>query len=69
MPESTGIGLPDNMGSFQFKVVGRGNIIQVSLLSQINESIFSPIHYEALKEYFNRFIQKESEQIVLTKVE
>ncbi|PWH84350.1 transglutaminase [Algibacter marinivivus] len=67
LPEPAAIGLPDNLGSFKFKVVGCGNTIQVSVVSQINQSIISPLYYEALKEYFNKFIQKEDEQIVLTK--
>ncbi|WP_299557036.1 DUF3857 domain-containing protein [Seonamhaeicola sp.] len=67
IPEAAAIRLPDNLGSFQFKILSRGNTIQVSVTSQINESIISPIHYEALKEYFNTFIRKEAEQIVLTK--
>ncbi|WP_282134190.1 DUF3857 domain-containing protein [Seonamhaeicola maritimus] len=68
VPESAAIGLPDNLGSFQYKVVGNGSTIQVSVASQVNQPIVSPIYYEALKKYFNTFIQKEAEQVVLTKV-
>ncbi|WP_248722137.1 DUF3857 domain-containing protein [Seonamhaeicola sp. ML3] len=68
IPESASFALPDNLGAFSYKVMGNGNSIQVSVDSQINQSIISPIYYEALREYFNTFIQKEAEQIVLTKV-
>ena len=68
LPESIAIGLPDNLGSFKFKVVGSENTIQVSVVSQINQSIISPIHYEALKEYFNTLVQKEADQVVLTRI-
>ncbi|WP_248722136.1 DUF3857 domain-containing protein [Seonamhaeicola sp. ML3] len=68
VPEDVAIGLPDNLGSFNFKIVGRGNTIQVSVVSQINESIILPAHYEALKEYFNKYVQKEAEQVVLTRI-
>ncbi|WP_136481687.1 DUF3857 domain-containing protein [Cognatitamlana onchidii] len=68
LPEPAVIGLPDNLGSFKFKVVGSGNTIQASVVSQINQSVISPVHYEALKEYFNTFVQKEAEQVVLTRI-
>ncbi|TWO33380.1 DUF3857 domain-containing protein [Seonamhaeicola sediminis] len=67
-PESVALALPDNLGSFSYMVKGGGRNIQVMVETQINESIISPIYYEVLKEYFNTFIQKEAEQIVLTKV-
>lgn len=68
LPESVVLGLPDNLGTYQFKVAGSGNTIQVSVVANINQAIILPVHYSALKEYFNKFIQKEAEQIVLTKV-
>ncbi|GAA4964804.1 DUF3857 domain-containing protein [Algibacter aquimarinus] len=68
VPESASIALPDNLGSFKYKVVGKGNAIQLLVSSQINQSIVSPTYYEVLKEYFNTFIQKEAEQIVLTRI-
>lgn len=67
LPESMALGLPDNLGVFKLDVIGKENTIHVSLLTQINKPIISPIYYDALKEYFNTFIQKEAEQIVLTK--
>jgi hypothetical protein len=35
---------------------------------KVDASIVSPVYYSALKEYYNTFIQKEAEQIVLTKL-
>ncbi|RED50269.1 transglutaminase domain-containing protein [Seonamhaeicola aphaedonensis] len=68
IPESVSLALPDSLGSFSYNVMGNGSTIQVAVETQINQSILSPIYYEALKEYFNTFIQKEAEQIVLSKV-
>ncbi len=68
LPEATAIGLPENMGTFQYKVIGNAKTIQVLVTSKLNQSIISPLYYEALKEYFNKLLQKETEQIVLTKV-
>ncbi|TWO33379.1 DUF3857 domain-containing protein [Seonamhaeicola sediminis] len=67
-PESVAFALPDNLGSFSYNIMGNGSTIQVAIETQINTAIISPVHYKALKEYFNTFIQKEAEQIVLTKV-
>jgi hypothetical protein len=68
VPESAVIALPDNLGSFNYKVMANEKSIHVSLTSEINQSIISPVYYQALKEYFNTFIQKEAEQVVLTKI-
>ncbi|MFY0713838.1 DUF3857 domain-containing protein [Seonamhaeicola sp. NFXS20] len=68
IPEPAAMALPDNLGSFKYNVVGKGNSIQVAVSTQINQAIIIPLYYESLKEYFNKFIQKEAEQIVLTKI-
>lgn len=68
IPEPAAMALPDNLGSFKYNVVGKGNSIQVAVSTQINQAIIIPLYYESLKEYFNKFIQKEAEQIVLTKM-
>lgn len=67
VPESLAIGLPDNLGSFKYKVVGSGNAIQVSITTQINQPIIASLYYDALKMYFNQLVEKEAEQVVLTK--
>ncbi len=67
LPEATAIGLPENMGTFQYKVIGNAKTIQVLVTSKLNQSIISSTYYEALKEYFNKLLQKETEQVVLTK--
>ncbi|MGK0255205.1 MAG: hypothetical protein ACI9OE_002729 [Mariniflexile sp.] len=68
MPESAAIALPDNLGSFKYKIAGNGKSIQISVSTQINEPIISALYYDTLKEYFNKFIEKEAEQIVLSKM-
>jgi hypothetical protein len=68
IPEPFALGLPDNLGSFKYNISALGTKIQLVIDTEINESIVSPIYYEALKEYFRKMIEKEAEQIVLTKV-
>lgn len=67
VPEPMVLALPDNLGEFKFNISGNGNSIQAIISTKINEAIISPLYYDALKEYFNRFIEKEAEQVVLTK--
>jgi hypothetical protein len=69
LPEPSALALPDNLGEFKYNIIqGNAKSIQVVISTKINESIITPVYYDALKEYFNKFIQKEAEQIVLTKV-
>ena len=67
MPEPSAMALPDNLGEFKYNISGKGNSIQLIISTKINSSIITPLYYDALKEYFNKFIEKEAEQIVLTK--
>jgi hypothetical protein len=66
-PEPAVIALPDNLGEFNYNVSGNGKAIQAVISTKINSSIITPLYYDALREYFNKFIEKEAEQIVLTK--
>jgi len=68
IPEPSGILLPDNLGSYKYNISSRVNAVQVSIETEINESRISPIYYEILKTYFSKILEKESEQIVLTKI-
>jgi hypothetical protein len=68
IPEQVVLALPDNLGEFKYQISGNGNAIHAIISTEINESIISPIYYVALKEFFNQMIEKETEQIVLTKV-
>lgn len=69
-PESVQIVLPDNLGDFKYivKATPDGKTIHITFQTEINQSIISPVYYEHLKAYFSKLIEKQSEQIVLTKV-
>ena len=67
LPEKTAFGMPDNLGVFKYNLVQSGNTIQLTIDSEINQSIISPLYYDALKEYFKQRVDKEAEQIILTK--
>ncbi|WP_370478615.1 DUF3857 domain-containing protein [Tamlana flava] len=68
IPEPAAMVLPENLGSFKYNLEARGTNIQIIVDTEINEAIISPIYYDALKAYFSKLVEKESEQIVLTKV-
>lgn len=68
MPEPIAMALPNNLGKFTFNISGNEKSVQAIISTQISQAIISPMYYEALKEYFNKFIEKEAEQIVLTRI-
>ncbi|GAA3596964.1 DUF3857 domain-containing protein [Flavivirga amylovorans] len=68
IPESVAFSLPDNLGVFKFNIVNSGLSIQLVVNVDINQSIVTPLYYDALKEYFKQMIEKENEQIVLTRI-
>ena len=67
LPESTAIGMPDNLGVFKYNIGSVGTSIQVTISHEINSAVIPSVYYEALKEYYSKLVQKETEKIVLTK--
>lgn len=68
IPEPGAVALPENLGVFKFSISGKGSQIQLIINSEMNEAIVSPQYYDTLKEFYKQLIEKENEQIVLTKV-
>lgn len=68
MPEPTVVVMPDNLAEFKYNVSGNEKSIQVVVSSKVNAPIISATYYDTLKEYFNNFIGKEAEQIILSKI-
>jgi hypothetical protein len=60
--------LPDNLGVFKYNISVTENAVNLLVNAEIKESIISPLYYDALKEYFKQMIEKENEQVVLTKI-
>ncbi len=67
MPKSEQIILPGELGKYQYLINNTGNIIQVIIQFNINKRQFLPNEYEFLKDFYNKIIVKEKEQIVLKK--
>ncbi|WP_418604529.1 DUF3857 domain-containing protein [Hwangdonia sp.] len=68
IPEASAYALPDNLGIFKYMLSQNQSTIQLLIDTKINTSIISPLYYDTLKAYFKQLIEKENEQIVLTKV-
>ena len=68
LPAATILSMEDNLGSFKFMTSLSGNIIQMSVMYQINEPIISSDNYSMLKEFYQKMIEKQNEKIVLIKV-
>ncbi|RKE91955.1 transglutaminase domain-containing protein [Ichthyenterobacterium magnum] len=68
IPEPAVLMLPDGLGSFKYNVTAKDTSIQLVISYDNNSAIVSQQYYDALKEYFKQFIEKENERIVLTKI-
>ncbi len=67
LPSSTHLSLPDNAAEFTYNVKASENTIQFVSEFKINRSIFPGDEYKGLKEFYEKVVAKQSEQIVLKK--
>jgi len=68
IPKTIAMALPDNLGTFKYNISASETKVHLVVDSEINQPIISAIYYEALKAYFSKLVEKQAEQIVLTKV-
>lgn len=67
LPESVSMGLPNNMGSFRFVAKQRGAAISLNVSVSLDQASIPAEQYGVMKEFFRQIVEKESEQVVLTK--
>lgn len=67
VPESINLSLPNRGGNFTYSVKQIGKKIQVNSMIKLNQLIFEPEEYPAIKGFFDMIIEKQEEQIVLKK--
>lgn len=67
-PQTAVISMEDGLASFKFLTSATDNTVQISFLCQINVPIIGADYYPALKEFFQKMIDKQNEKIVLKKV-
>ncbi|WP_088340603.1 DUF3857 domain-containing protein [Robiginitalea sediminis] len=68
LPESVAMGLPEDIGSFSYHVGQQGNTLQLVVELNINKAVVPSTYYQSLRELYKNVVQKESEQVVLTKI-
>jgi hypothetical protein len=67
LPKSQLLKLPENAAKYMYNVTFTGNQVTLTSNLQINSSLFSQDEYPHLREFYNRVVAKQAEQIVLKK--
>ena len=68
LPEMASISTPENMANFKYAIGQNNNKIQVSMSLDLNNSIIAAQHYKVIKFFFQTFVDKQNEKIVLRKI-
>jgi len=68
LPLEKGFSLPNNGGSFLFKVVEKNNTINIFYKYQINRKLYSVEEYNYLKSFFNEIINSQKTFIEIEKI-
>jgi len=68
LPESSAFMMPDDLSAYRFQILQNGNNIQLTINSQIKQSIIGAQYYDSLKAYYLKLVEKENEQIVLSRI-
>jgi transglutaminase-like putative cysteine protease len=69
LPEPVNLVLPDHTGSLKYMVSQTGDKIQINSQFELSETFFPPEQYGSLKSFFDIYIEKQNEMIVLIKKE
>jgi hypothetical protein len=69
VPEKVRIYLPGNGGRFSRTVSVDGNQLVARYLLKIDKVIFEPEDYKSLREFFDRIVEAEADQVVLIKTD
>ncbi|MBU2949131.1 DUF3857 domain-containing protein [Tamlana agarivorans] len=68
IPEAGAFMMPDDLGLFKYNILPQGNKVQLAVETHISESVITPVYYAALKTYFSQLVDKQGEQIVLSRI-
>ncbi len=68
VPGPLAIALPDGMGAFRYTIMSTPNMVQLKVVSEINNAIIPALYYDSLKEYYKKVIEKMNEKVVLSKI-
>jgi len=68
LPKSIVIDFPDQLMGFKYQISTINNTIQVSQILQFNQAVIPSEYYPAVKDFFSKIVEKNSEQLVLKKI-
>ncbi|WP_459210714.1 transglutaminase [Aquimarina rhabdastrellae] len=68
LPASKALKLPENMGSFSYRINEMNGVIQVVVSETVKSPIIPSDYYPTLKEFYKQVVEKENEQVVLKKI-
>lgn len=68
VPQPLKILMVNAIGSFSMNIVYDNDKIQIIIAKEINLAVVPPDLYDALKDFFQKMIDKQNEKIVLTKI-
>ncbi len=67
-PKSEKIKMPEGLGEFSFISSAGNGTVQIRVTETINTPLISAEYYPILKEFYNKLVIKENEQVVLKKI-
>lgn len=69
LPEAAKFVLPENAGSFSYRIAQSGNTITLICKTKVNQTFYTPEQYPALRAFYDVVANKQNEQIVLKKIQ
>ena len=67
LPTSEAMEFKGGAAKFQYIIQKNGQYLQLKVVLEINNPIIDPMDYEVFKDFYEKIIEKQAEQIVLTK--
>ena len=67
-PSDVNLVLPNNLGSFNYKIVETFGKLQVLVDFKMKAALLPAGHYEDVKQFYKLIVEKETEKVVLSKI-
>ncbi len=68
LPSVLNLSMPNGLGTFKYVIQAKDKNVQLALNYDMNEAIIPADHYEALKDFYQKMVDKQNEKIVLKKI-
>lgn len=68
MPNTLGIGMPEELGVFKFVIKSDGKSIMISSEEKINSSTISSEYYNDLRSFYSKIASHQKQKIILSKI-